>query len=214
MLRSVGRGGVAGGEPLAPSFTSTIPPDHPHGATPPPLPGGGGYPVPTYRSSDCQRWHSCVPDPMGARALGGQGRGWWLSPRALAAALPPSSPLPAGPPSNYLQAGGESGRAHACFSAAPSDLCLPLCCWTGFRASCLKEPGLASSVSGPLGVPGGSLGISSLSDGPPAKALGPVGPRPREGQQLDPSHPASGLAPRLCVQAPHTHLKPWPPGPP
>lgn len=88
VLRSVVWGQVAGEEPLAPSLTST--PDHPHGATPPLLPGGGGHPVPTYRNTDCQRWRSCVPDPMGARALGGQGRGWWLSPRTLAAVLPPS----------------------------------------------------------------------------------------------------------------------------
>ena len=26
--------------------------------------------------AECQRWRSCVPDPMGARALGRQGRGW------------------------------------------------------------------------------------------------------------------------------------------
>lgn len=131
------------------------------------------------------------------------GTGW--SPSSL-----PSPP--ARPPSNYLQGGWGGWRAHACFPAAPSDLCLPLCCWTGFRASHLQEFGQAPSAGGPLGVSCGSPGTPFLPDDSPARALVPVVPRHREGQGLGPHHPASALAPLATWRGPAHTLEALAPG--
>lgn len=141
----------------------------------------------------------------GARLLNGQEQGLWVRISRLA-----SVPLP--PSSLHLLAaicrvGRELGGPPV-FQLLPLTSACTLRSWPGFRASCLKN---LAWQRGPLQV---FLSWSpSLLDDSPATTPAPAVTRPREEQRRGPGHPASAIAPQLCIQAPSVPTGPWLPGP-